>query len=130
MNKRGHEVSTKYKNRKGGAGAGGGGAGARVLSLVGQRVVVESYHAAPGKQSGRQQRRKRTLRMGCRRTCLRCRRRSSVTECMRVPCGPVTCWVVSRDSEGGLKYVAPPPAPRGQSDHVAGEGKARDIAGS
>ncbi|KAH9013337.1 hypothetical protein EDB84DRAFT_1568714 [Lactarius hengduanensis] len=50
-------------------------------------------------------------------------------EYMRVPRGPATRWMVSRDGEGGAKYVAPPPAPRDQSDHAAGRwGKGKLLA--
>jgi len=43
---------------------------------------------------------------------------------LRVPRGPATRWAVSKDGEGGAKYVAP----RG---HARGKGKApRDVAGA
>ncbi|KAH9163324.1 hypothetical protein EDB89DRAFT_2078960 [Lactarius sanguifluus] len=113
-----------------GAGAGGGGAGARVLSLVGQRVVVESYRAASGTRSKETAETGEDAEDG---VPPRVPPPPREVEYIRVPRGPATRWVVSRDGEGGAKYVAPPPAPRSQSDHAAGrrgKGKARDVVGS
>ncbi|KAH9004428.1 hypothetical protein EDB86DRAFT_3240426 [Lactarius hatsudake] len=111
-----------------GAGAGGGGAGARVLSLVGQRVVVESYRAASDMRSKEAAETEEDAEDG---VPPRVPPPPMEVEYMRVPRGPATRWVVSRDGEGAAKYVAPPPAPRGQSDRRGkGKGKARDVAGS
>ena len=44
---------------------------------------------------------------------------------LRVPRGPATRWAVSMDGQGGAKYVAPPPAPHGQTDHGAGRRRRR-----
>ncbi|KAH8981329.1 hypothetical protein EDB92DRAFT_1953233 [Lactarius akahatsu] len=111
-----------------GAGAGGGGAGARVLSLVGQRVVVESYRAASDMRSKEAAEREEDAEDG---VSPRVPPPPMEVEYMRVPRGPATRWVASRDGEGAAKYVAPPPVPRGQSDRRGkGKGKARDVAGS
>ncbi|KAH9052589.1 hypothetical protein EDB87DRAFT_426126 [Lactarius vividus] len=105
-----------------GAGGGKGGGGARVLSLVGQRVVVESYRAVSEEDAvGTEEDAEVPPRVPP---------PPREVQYIRVPRGPATRWVVLRDGEGGAKYVAPPPAPRGQSDHAVGrrgKGKARDL---
>ncbi|KAI9448774.1 hypothetical protein BJY52DRAFT_1193181 [Lactarius psammicola] len=112
-----------------GPGPGVGKGGARVLSLVGQRVKVESYRATSalledveadaGADDG---------------VVVRVPPPPREVQYIRVPRGSATRWTVSKGGEGGAKYVAPPPAPRGQSDHAAGrrrgKGKARDVTGT
>ncbi|KAI9433501.1 hypothetical protein H4582DRAFT_2060913 [Lactarius indigo] len=113
-------------NAAAGGKSGGGGAGARVLSLVGQRVVVESYRAASGVRPEEGAEREEDTDDPVPPP-------PREVQYIRVPRGPATRWAVLRDGEGGAKYVAPPPAPRGQSDHAAGrrgKGKAREVAPS
>jgi hypothetical protein len=107
----------------------GKGGGARVLSVDGQtkRVrVVESYRAQEEKGAGAEEE-----EVGD-EVAPRVLPPPREVQYIRTPRGPATRWAVSKDGEGGAKYVAPPPpAPRGQSDRAAGrrgkKGKARDV---
>jgi len=110
-----------------GAGTGAGKGGARVLSLVGQRVKVESYRAASAREE------EGVDEDADDGVALRVPPPPREVQYIRVPRGPATRWAISMGDEGGARYVPPPPAPRGQSDHAAGrrgKGKARDVGGA
>ncbi|KAI9448776.1 hypothetical protein BJY52DRAFT_303820 [Lactarius psammicola] len=92
-----------------GPGVGPGKGGARVLSLVGQRVKVESYRAASALEED-------VDADADDGVVLRVPPPSREVQYIRVPRGPATRWTVSKGGEGGAKYVGP----RRQSDHAAG----------